>query len=80
MDRCPNDETTAKNFVWNKSSSHSQEKLEKILFGFFSPLAIGGLIYLRGLRCNLMRKTSELMHSDLDGETLEEKNRYVIES
>ena len=26
MDRYPKDETTAKNFVWNKSSSHSQEQ------------------------------------------------------
>ena len=29
MDRCLKDEATAKNFVWNKSSSHSQEKLER---------------------------------------------------
>ena len=29
MDRYLKDETAAKNFVWNKSSSHSQEKLEK---------------------------------------------------
>ena len=25
MDRCPKNEATAKNFVWNKSSFHSQE-------------------------------------------------------
>ena len=25
MDRCPKNEATAKNFVWNKSSSHSHE-------------------------------------------------------
>ena len=29
MDRYPKDEATAKNFVSNKSSSHSQEKREK---------------------------------------------------
>ena len=33
MDRYPKDEATAKNFVWNKSSSHSQEKLEKPVGG-----------------------------------------------
>ena len=34
MDRYPKDEATAKNFVWNKSSSHSQEKLEKPVGGW----------------------------------------------
>ena len=33
MDRCPKDEPTAKNSVWNKSSSHSREKLEKPVRG-----------------------------------------------
>ena len=33
MDRYPNDEATAKNLVWNKSSSQSQEKLEKPVGG-----------------------------------------------
>ena len=46
MDRCPKDETTAKNFVWNKSSSHFQEKLGKPLGGgIHQPPAIGGLIF-----------------------------------
>ena len=49
LDRCRKDEATAKNFVWCKSSSHSQEKLEKPVGGGLggghpSPLlAIGGL-------------------------------------
>ena len=29
MDRCPKDEPTAKKLVWNKSSPHSRETLEK---------------------------------------------------
>ena len=33
MDRCPNNEATAKNFVWNKSSYHSQEKWKNLLGG-----------------------------------------------
>ena len=33
MDRYPKVEARAKNFVWNKSSSHSQEKLEKPVWG-----------------------------------------------
>ena len=42
MDRCPKDEPTGKNLVWNKTSSHSQEKPEKPFFGVAStPLAIG---------------------------------------
>ena len=44
MDRCPKDELTTKNLVWNKSSSHSREKLEKPVGGRgWPPLAIGGL-------------------------------------
>ena len=33
MDRCPKNEATAKNFVRNKSSSHSQEKWKNLLGG-----------------------------------------------
>ena len=33
MDRCPKNEATARNFVWNKSSSHSQEKWKNLLGG-----------------------------------------------
>ena len=46
MDRCPKHETTAKNFVWNKKSSHSQEKLEQPVKGTSTPPppTIGGLI------------------------------------
>ena len=39
----PKDEPTAKNLVWNKSSSHSRKKTGKIRWGH-PPLAIGGLI------------------------------------
>ena len=41
MDRYPKDEATTKNFVWNESSSHSQEKLEKPVEGWMPP-PIGG--------------------------------------
>ena len=34
MDRYLEDAATAKNFVWNKSSSNSQEKLEKPVGGW----------------------------------------------
>ena len=46
MDRCPKNEATAKNFVWNKSSSHSQEKWKNLLGGGevdVTPTLIGGL-------------------------------------
>ena len=33
MDGCSKDELTAKNLVWNKSSSYSREKLEKPVGG-----------------------------------------------
>ena len=35
--QCPKDETTAKNFVWNKSSSYFQEKLERPVCGGHLP-------------------------------------------
>ena len=37
MDRCPKNEATAKNFVWNKNSSHSQEKWKNLQWGSMSP-------------------------------------------
>ena len=37
MGKCPKDEATTKNFVWNESSSHSQEKLEKPVGGGMPP-------------------------------------------
>ena len=43
MDRCPKNESTAKNLFWNKSSSHSLEKLEK-------PVGGGGGIHPPGHR------------------------------
>ena len=36
-DRCPKDEATAKNFFWNKSSSHSQENWKNLLGGWMPP-------------------------------------------
>ena len=38
MDRCPKDESTAKNLVCIKSFSHSQEKLGKTCWGGIHPL------------------------------------------
>ena len=35
---CPKEETTAKNFVWNKSSSYSQQNLENPVGGGIHPL------------------------------------------
>ena len=37
MDRCPKNEATAKNFVQNKSSSHSQENQKNLLGGGWHP-------------------------------------------
>ena len=37
MDRCPKDEATAKNFVWYKNSSHSQENWKNLLGGMPPP-------------------------------------------
>ena len=49
MERCPKNEATAKNFVWNKSSSHSQEKWKNLLGGGgevdVTPIPIGGFTY-----------------------------------
>ena len=44
MDRCPKNEAAAKNFVWNKSSSHSQEKWKNLFGGVdVTPTPIGVL-------------------------------------
>ena len=47
MGKCLKDGAIAKNFGWNKSSSHSQRKLEKLVGGGGGghppPLAFGGL-------------------------------------